>query len=116
MVKPRQLVLYAGLAIYCGSAQLASANPPVTLSGGDGSSFRKAVVVNARDAGARAGIRAQRNYLFQHFGHWRSADSQVIMHDARMYNVIVLVTDDHKKHTVYFDISCCWADMMTQTI
>jgi hypothetical protein len=85
----------------------------VTLSGGDGSSFKKAVIVNGRLADAKAAIAAEREYLVHRFRSWKSTDSQVIMRDSRFYHVVVLVAEDHKKHTLFFDISCCWAAMMT---
>ena len=100
-------------SIFCSLALQISVAAPVTLSGGDGSSFRKAVIVNARLADAKAAVAAEREYLIYRLGSWKSADSQVIMHDAHVYHVVALVTEDHKKHTLYFDISCCWAGMMT---
>jgi hypothetical protein len=102
-------------SIFCSLVLQISVAAPhaVTLSGGAGSCFRKAVIVNARLADAKAAIAAEREYLVHHFGSWKSTDSEVIMRDAHFYHVVVLVTDEHKKHTLYFDISCCWAAMMT---
>jgi hypothetical protein len=101
-------------SIFCSLVLQISVAAPhaVTLSGGDGSSFRKAVIVNARLADAKAAIAAEREYLVHRFGSWKSTDSQVIMRDAHFYHIVVLVTEEHKKHTLYFDISCCWAGMM----
>jgi len=98
-------------------AEFASAGVPSgILSGGDGSSYRKAIVVNARSAGPQAGLDAQQNYLRQHFGQWRSLGTKVVMHDGRTYCIVALSFQNRRKRTVYFDISCCWAAMLLKGI
>ena len=91
----------AALALFCASTWAKS--PKVSLSGGDGSSFARAIVVKASTD--HAGVNAQHDYIAKHFGKWRSIGVKSVQHNKRMFDIMSFTTTDGKKHTLYFDIT-----------
>ncbi len=75
----------------------------VSLSGGDGSSFAKAIVVKAPTD--HAGVNAQHDYIGKHFGKWRTIGVQSVEHNKRLFDIMTFTTANGKKHTLYFDIT-----------
>ena len=81
----KRLVLeIAMLTLFCGSAWARS--PEVSLSGGDGSSFAKAIMVRAPTD--HAGVNAQHDYIAKHFGKWRSIGVKSVEH-RRLAGVLI---------------------------
>jgi hypothetical protein len=66
---PMALIVLAIAAVVICSAIAHAKFPAVSLSGGDGSSFAKAIVVKASTD--HAGVNAQHDYIAKHFGKWR---------------------------------------------
>ncbi len=92
------------IAVIIGCSAVADAKPPaVSLSGGDGSSFSRAIVVKAPTD--RAGVDAQHDYIAKHFGKWRSIGVKLVEHNKPLFDIMSFTTADGKKHTLYFDIS-----------
>jgi hypothetical protein len=75
----------------------------VSLTGGDGSSFAKAIVVKAPTD--HVGVNAQHDYIAKHFGKWRSIGVKSVQHNKRLFDIMSFTTTDGKKHTLYFDIT-----------
>ena len=92
------------IAAIIGWSAIAEATPPtISLSGGDGSSFAKAIVVKAPTD--RAGVDAQHDYIAKCFGRWRSIGVKSIEHSKRFFDIMTFTTPNGKKHTLYFDIT-----------
>jgi hypothetical protein len=95
----RTLILLA-VTIAC---SVAVAKPPaVWLSGGDGSSVAKAIVVHAPNESA--GVDAEHSYVEQHFGKPTSINIELYQDKKRgLFDVFRFTGRDGKKHTIYFD-------------
>jgi hypothetical protein len=85
----------------------ANAKPStVWLSGGDGSSIEKAIVVHAPNESA--GVEAEHAYIEKHFGYSKSIkiNIQLYQHKTRgVFDIFRFIGRDGKKHTVYFDVN-----------
>jgi hypothetical protein len=75
----------------------------ISLRGGDGSSFARAIVVKAPTD--HAGVNAQHDYIVKHFGKWRSIGVKSVEHNKLLFDIMSFTTIDGKKHTLYFDIT-----------
>jgi hypothetical protein len=85
-------------------ALLAQAAPPmITYSGGDGSSFEKAVIIHG--ATEQTGVDAEYNYLAKHFPGYHPGKQLLTSHGKRRYDVLQFTTDAGAKMTIYFDIT-----------
>jgi hypothetical protein len=82
----------------------AHAKPAVWLSGSDGSSIEKAIVVHApNDA---AGVDAEHAYIAKHFGYPKSIKIELYQHKTRgVFDIFRFVGRDGKNHTIYFDVN-----------
>jgi hypothetical protein len=98
----RQILLPLASIVLC-SAIVHAKTPEVSLSGGDGSSFAKAIVVKAPSD--HAGVNAQHDYIAKHFGRWRTIGVKSLEHHKRLFDIMTFTTADGKKHTLYFDIT-----------
>jgi hypothetical protein len=88
--------------VFC-SAIVHAKTPEVSLSGGDGSTFAKAIVVKAPTD--HAGVNAQHDYIAKHFGKWRTIGVKSVEHNKRLFDIMTFTTANGKKHTLYFDIT-----------
>jgi hypothetical protein len=75
----------------------------VTYTGGDGSSFEKAVVIHG--ANEQTGVDAEYDYLAKHFPGYHRGKQMLTSHGKRSYDVLEFTTADGKKMRVFFDIS-----------
>jgi hypothetical protein len=83
---------------------VASAKPPgVSLSGGDGSSLKKAIIVKAPNE--ESGVRAEYEYIRQHYPGSKEGDQSLQESKGKSYDVMELTTAEGKKKTLYFDIT-----------
>ena len=86
------------------------ANPPAaSLSGGDGSSFAKAIVVKAPTD--HVGVDAQHDYIAKHFAKWRSIGVKSVEYNKRIFDIMSFTTPGEKNHTLYFDITDCYGKL-----
>ena len=97
-----RIVLAIAAVVIC-SAIAHAKSSAVSLSGGDGSSFAKAIVVKASTD--HAGVNAQHDYIAKHFGKWRYMGVKTVEHNKRVFDIMSFTTIDGKKHTLYFDIT-----------
>lgn len=80
----------------------AEESPKITYSGGDGSSFEKAVIILGADA--TSGVKAEYQYLQKKFPGYQPGSQSLVEHDKRMYDVLEISTPSGPKK-VYFDIT-----------
>lgn len=81
----------------------APASSSVTFSGGDGSSVKTAVVVGAKDE--ISGMRAERQWLREHFPGAGLGTQALLNEGGRMYDRFQLVLPSGEKRDFYFDIT-----------
>jgi hypothetical protein len=77
-----------------------------TFSGGDGSSIKNAVVINA--SGEEPGIRAAYIWSHEHYPHSRLLHEGVDNDGDRFYFEMNIVTSEGKPHTNFFEITSCF--------
>jgi len=97
-----RILLTLASIVLC-SAVIHAKTPEVSLSGGDGSSFAKAIVVKAPTD--HAGVNAQHDYIAKHCGKWRSIGVKSVERNKHLFDIMSFTTVDGKKHTLYFDIT-----------
>jgi hypothetical protein len=83
---------------------VAQATPPkITYSGGDGSSFEKAVVIHG--ASEQTGVDAEYDYLAKHFPGYHQGKQSLRSHEKHRYDVLEFTTANGATMTMYFDIT-----------
>ena len=75
----------------------------VYLTGGDGSSYERAIIVHAPDT--RSGVYAMYSYMKARFGRFRYTDRRWAPDGDRSIDIFELTTPDGKKHVLYFDVT-----------
>ena len=75
----------------------------VTFSGGNGSSFETAIVVNARDE--ISGVRSEYDYIRARYPGYHFMSQALAPHGGKTYDIMTFKSADGKKHVLYFDIS-----------
>ncbi len=75
----------------------------VTHSGGDGSSFEQAVIVEA--AHESEGIRAEYRWLSEHYPGYKRGPQHLRGANGRAYDQLDIVTAGGQHRSVYFDIT-----------
>lgn len=75
----------------------------VSYSGGDGSSFEKAIVIHG--ATEQTGVDAEYGYLAKHYPGSRSGKQSLTSHEKRNFDVLEFTTAEGKKMLIYFDIT-----------
>jgi len=75
----------------------------VSYSGGDGSSFENAVIINEIHNGL--GVDDEDTWVKIHYPYSTNNGQATITHDQKPYDVLQLTTRANKAITVYFDIS-----------
>ncbi|WP_439130824.1 hypothetical protein [Polaribacter sp.] len=78
----------------------------ISFSGGDGSSFKNSVIVNAKNS--REGIAAEYKYLAKKYGRrgvdWQMIKQTLSYNDKKPFDVLS-INYNSKKMEVYFEIS-----------
>jgi len=98
MNRLRTLSLFLILA----TASVFAGEKNITFSGGDGSSFEKAVVIlGATEA---TGVSAEYDYLRKNFPRYSPGKQSLVEHNKRMYDILEISNGSAKK-SVYFDIT-----------
>jgi len=76
-------------------------------SGGDGSTFDNAVVINAEITSI--GIPAEYQYISKIYGQWKLAwtliDQSFFIHEHKYYDVLHIKLSDGVEKYIYFDIT-----------
>jgi hypothetical protein len=85
------------------TASAPAASRGVTFSGGNGSSFETAIVVNARDE--ISGVRSEYDYIRARYPGYRFISQALAPHGGKTYDIMTFKSADGKKHVLYFDIS-----------
>jgi len=75
----------------------------VSYTGGDGSSFEKAVVIHG--ANELTGVDAEYDYLAQHYPGYHRGKQSLSFHGKRHFDVLEFTTAGGKKRTIHFDIT-----------
>lgn len=75
----------------------------ISYTGGDGSSFEKAVVIHG--ANEMTGVDAEYDYIAQHYPGYHRGKQSLNSHGKRRFDVLEFTTGDGKKMTIYFDIT-----------
>lgn len=92
----------AFLSLFAFAALVTPLSADVTLAGGDGSSFEKAILVQgATDA---TGVPAEYEYLRKHYPGYVFAKQSLLNYKDRLYDALDF-TWEGKRCTVYFDIT-----------
>ena len=101
----RQSLLLAGIAAvtYFSSLHAAPKSSSVTCSGGDGSSFERAIIVNAPTE--QTGVPAEYAYIARRYTGYHRGSQSLVSHGKRAFDILEFTTKDGKKKTLYFDIT-----------
>lgn len=75
----------------------------LTYTGGDGSSFEKAIVIHG--ATELTGVDAEYGYLAKHYPGYHREKQSLASHGKRNFDVLEFKTADGKKMAIYFDIT-----------
>lgn len=73
------------------------------LSGNDGSSYEKAIVIEEKSEGP--GINAEYAWLRKHYPGYKFKRQSLNFHEKKYYDILSIVTADGEKKDIYFDIS-----------
>lgn len=80
-------------------------HPP--FSGGDGSSFEKAVVIHAESTDV--GLSAEYGYISSLFGRmdaeWSAVQQRLVKQAGKHYDVVVIRLNNGTEKSIYFDIT-----------
>lgn len=69
----------------------------------DGSSFEKAIVINA--ANEMDGVPAEYEWLKSHYPGYKLKLQKLVMHNEKPYDLLTIITKKGEEKTIYFDIS-----------
>lgn len=69
----------------------------------DGSSFEKAVVINA--ANEMDGVPAEYEWLKAHYPGYKLKFQKLVMHNDKPYDLLTIITNKGEEKTIHFDIS-----------
>lgn len=72
-------------------------------AGNKGSSFEKAVVINA--ATEMAGVPAEYEWLKSRYPGYKIKSQKMVMHNEKPYDLLTIITQQGEEKTIYFDIS-----------
>lgn len=73
------------------------------LSANDGSSYEKAIIINAKNESE--GVSAEYAWLRQHYKGYSSKGQSLNFYEKKPYDVITILTVDGIEKKIYFDIS-----------
>jgi hypothetical protein len=75
----------------------------VHFTGGDGSSFDKAIVIH--ESKQDIGVPSEFDYIGARYPHSQETRQDLVKHNGKMYSVRTFFDGDQKQHTLYFDES-----------
>ena len=79
----------------------------IKISGGDGSTREKAIIINAPSD--KLGVDAEYNYLESIYGeqnvHWRLDEQKLFIKDDKYYDVLIIELRNNQLLTFWFDIN-----------
>ena len=76
----------------------------IQYSSSDGTSFDKAIVITGA-LNDTAGIQAEYQYIRSHFPGATVGNQRLVSQGTRVFDLLELVTADHQKRTIFFDIT-----------
>jgi hypothetical protein len=76
---------------------------PTTFSGGNGSSYKTAIVVHA--SSEVTGVPAEYAYIKAHYPGYRFISQGLSFEHGKSYDIMTFADSHGKKHVLYFDIS-----------
>jgi hypothetical protein len=76
----------------------------ISYSGGDGSSFAAAIVIQGAK-GELDGVAAERTYVLKLHPGWREENSAVLDKEGRTYDLNDYRAGDGSKHSLIFDVT-----------
>lgn len=76
---------------------------PTTFSGGNGSSYKTAIVVHA--SSEATGVPAEYAYIKAHYPGYRFISQGLSFEHGKSYDIMTFADSHGKKHVLYFDIS-----------
>ena len=102
------LFVISSLMFSCSSRKkLGSNSTSVTdravLSGNDGSSYEKAIVIEEKSEGP--GVNAEYDWLRKHYPGYKFKKQSLNFHEKKYYDILSIVTGEGEKKDIYFDIS-----------
>lgn len=86
-----------------GGSATAKNTSAVAVSGGDGSSFENAIVINATSESK--GVDAEYAWLKEHYAGYTNKGQKLSFNQKKPYDIINIELKDGTKKAVYFDIS-----------
>ena len=75
---------------------------PVTFSGGNGSSYKTAIVVHASDE--KSGVHSEYEYIRAHYPGAQFRGQVLALENGKSYDVMTFLDGSGKKRVLYFDI------------
>lgn len=75
----------------------------IASAGNDGSSFEKAIVINA--ANEMDGVPAEYEWLKAHYPGYKVKLQKLVMHNDKPYDLLTIITNKGEEKVIYFDIS-----------
>ena len=86
-----------------GGLRPAGPRKAVSFGGGNGSSYKKAIVVHASDE--KDGVHAEYEYIRAHFPGSRFKSQALAFENGKAYDIMTFADAAGKKQVLYFDIS-----------
>jgi hypothetical protein len=97
----RNSLLFLAFATLAGHSNATAA---IQYSSGDGTSFEKAIVITGA-LNDTAGVQAEYQYIRNHFPGATVGNQRLVSQENRVFDLLELVTADHQKRTIFFDIT-----------
>ena len=102
-----KLIFAVLLVIPLAGCQTQQANRQLAFSGGDGSSYEQAVVINNAKY-RETGLVGQRLWLAKRYPRYRQTNETLVTSANRQYDKIEIATADGQSRNVYFDVTDGW--------
>jgi hypothetical protein len=99
----KYIFLAAGLFLLFSCAAKKKTVVVSNVTGGDGSSFEKAVIIN--ELHEKEGIEAENTWLKAHYPYCTNNGQTLENNGKKPYDILTITTRDNKTISVYFDIS-----------
>ncbi len=82
----------------------------ITYKGGDGSSFKTAVLMVGAKSDSDA-TDAEYRWLAIHYPHYKMIEQSLLNNEKRVYDLLKITGADGNEHSVYFDITDSFGKM-----
>src|SRR5947209_16007287 len=93
----KRLLLFFGVVV---AAVAFAKDPPVSYSGGDGSSFDHAIVIKAPNE--QSGVPAEYAYIARHYPGYHRGSQALLGHGHRAFDVLEFTTKEGEKKDPIF--------------